>query len=136
MRVNRAANRRRAADGLAISSRRSSDEEERGQRGDDAAEGEEGEERQEEPGQAEAQQVVAELFVRGELRRQPVGATEQRADDDQPDAAEQQAAQQSPRSRRRTRLRAAHAMRQQQEGERLRQGASELIDFLQARCRR
>ena len=56
-------------------------QEERGQRGDDAAEGEEREEREEQPGEAEAQQVVAELGVVGEQRRQPEGAAEDGAAD-------------------------------------------------------
>ncbi len=49
------------------------------ERRDDAAEREEREEREEQPRQPDAQQEIAELVVRVELRRNPEGAPEQRA---------------------------------------------------------
>ena len=91
VRAKRAWNSRRGAIGVAISSFRSSDEEERRERGDDAAEGEEGEKRQEEPGQAEPQEVVAELGVLRELPGEPERSPEDRREHEQAHRAEEHA---------------------------------------------
>ena len=64
-------------------------QEERRQRGHDAAEREEREKREEQPRQPDAEEKIAELFVRVELGRNPEGAPEQRREDEQADAAEQ-----------------------------------------------
>ena len=64
-------------------------EEERRQRGDDATEGKECEERHENPRQAEAQQVVAQLVVVVELPCQPGCAIEQCGEYTGRDAAEE-----------------------------------------------
>ena len=70
------------------------------QRGDDAAEGEKRQEREEQPRQADAQQVVAELGVVGKLSGQPEGSLVERR-------ADRMARDMSPRSRRCARLRDA-----------------------------
>src|SRR4029079_16245456 len=64
-------------------------EKERRERRHDAAEGEKREEREEEPRETEAQQVVAEIGVVGELRRDPARAVEDRAEDARADDAEE-----------------------------------------------
>ena len=81
-------------------------QEERRERGDDAAEGEEREEGQEQPGQAEAEQVVAELRVVEQLPGEPERSREERGrDTSSPMPPNSAARSTSPRSRRRARLR-------------------------------
>jgi hypothetical protein len=62
------------------------------QRGDDAAEGEKRQEREEQPRQADAQQVVAELRVVGKLPALPEGSLVERRADGRADAAKQDGA--------------------------------------------
>ena len=85
-------------------------EKERRERGDDAAECEEREKAEEEPRQAEPQQVVTELLVRRELRASPSRRRRtgrpRRATPIDPNTMPRS---RSPFSRRRTRLRDAHA---------------------------
>ena len=139
VRANRAMNSRRADTGAASTSRRSSRQEERGQRRHDAAEGEERQEREEQPRQADADQVVAELGVLRRLGGDPERAADQRADDAKRDAAEDAARAAGRRARAGARgCATAQKRRQQQERERPRRRGTprvsqhDLVDLLQA----